>query len=560
MRDAVVRHRSVRLAAVAVAGLLAGLLPGVESASGGQAGRVSLTYNCRFPGGEQDVSVGLEQSYPAVGAVEKSIQPGPLTLTVALARAGSAVLLPPGTVAVGGTAGLAVRITQGTSRADADWNGLAAPSTPLVGKGDLVLTFAGPVAPVSVTAGGAVTFAAGDLVLDLLAERAGPTPTPTPTPSPSPSASPASTLAPPPVSASAPPKATPPAVKTPAQPAPAAPVELAVSCALRAAGGAQLGTVPVPLVGPSPTPAKPSASTSASSRLPSAPPSATAAGTPSGTGSIRIAPAFHSGRHDCPPPPVGELDKSRLPPVPPGAFVIVPPSPPSPACAYAVGYANVAKLGQASVVNDPAKNPAMVVLNMSRRFVLDNPAQYIEQDALGTLTLPVADTTFLTYGFIPTTAKMELKPVGLMTIVVTGSTVWQQPIEFTIGGYQTMRLFDVRVNGTPLDVGPDCHTASNINLVLRGKEDSYLPGGGNGQPDYSIQGGGPLSQTDLYIPEFTGCGTHGENLDALFTAAVSGPANSLNLIQAPLCTPDGTTDPSNGCYPEIQIPELPHRR
>ncbi len=94
--------------------------------------------------------------------------------------------------------------------------------------------------------------------------------------------------------------------------------------------------------------------------------------------------------------------------------------------------------------------------------------------------------------------------------------------------------------------------------MLHGRQDSYLPGGGDGLPDYSIQGGGPLSQTDLYVPPFTGCGTHGEDLDALFTAAVSGPGNSLNLIQGPLCTP--TSDQPNGCEPGIVVPDPPRRR
>ncbi|GAA2132743.1 hypothetical protein GCM10009760_08070 [Kitasatospora kazusensis] len=577
MRDAVVRRRSVRLAAVAAAGLLAGLLPGAEPASGGQAGRVSPTYDCRFPGGDREVPVGIQQSYPAVGVVGQLIRPGPLTLTVTLARAAAAGLFPAGTLAVGGTASLAVRVAQGASRADASWGGLAAPPTPLAGKGDLVLTLAGAVAPVTVTAGGAVTFAAGDLALDLTAVAAGVNPSPSPTRSPTaaptagaPSAAPSAAVPSAAVPSGAVPSGGAPSAATPVTPtskgaAAAAPAALAVACALKAGTSAQLGSVAVPaqLPGPSAAPGSPSSSTSANPANPARPekPSpAPSAGAVPGPGTIRVGPAVHSGLNDCPPAPIGALDPKRLPPLPPGATVIVPPSPPAPACGFAVGYANVAKLGQASVVNDPAENPAMVVLNMSRRFVLDFPAQYIEQDALGTLTLPVADTTFLTYGFIPTTAKMELKPVGLLTIVVTGSTVWQQPIEFTIAGYQTMRLFDVKVNGTPLDVGPNCHTASNVDLVLRGRQDDYLPGGGDGKPDYSIQGGGPLSQTDLTIPAFTGCGTHGEDLDPLFTAAVSGPGNSLNLIQAPLCTPDGTQDPANGCYPEIQIPELPHRR
>jgi hypothetical protein len=280
-----------------------------------------------------------------------------------------------------------------------------------------------------------------------------------------------------------------------------------------------------------------------------------------------VQPAYHSGTDVCPDLPTGSLDPARLPPVPDGATVLPDPNDPSsafpddPACAFAVGFANVKKLGEATLVNDPSVSPTMVSLNMNRRLVFNfhTDPGYVEDDILGELQLPVASSTFLTYGFVPTSARIEFTSLSPLTIVSTGSTFYNQPILFTIGGYQSMRLFDVKVNGTPLDVGPDCHTAEPIDMVLHGRQDDYLPGGGDGLPDYSVQGGGPLSQTDLYIPPFTGCGSHGENLDSLLTAAVSGPGNQLNLIQGPTCTP--ASDPStNGCEPEIVIPDPPTRR
>ncbi|GAA1197881.1 hypothetical protein F4556_006167 [Kitasatospora gansuensis] len=285
------------------------------------------------------------------------------------------------------------------------------------------------------------------------------------------------------------------------------------------------------------------------------------------TGGPVAAKVPHSGVNTCPDPPIGELDQARLPPVPPGAMVLpfpdMDPFPPTPACAFAVGFANVHKLGQASVVNDPDRKPVLAGLNLTRRFVTlwdPEPGQqpYFEADSLGYLKLPPSDTTFLTYGFMPTTAKMELIPQGLLTIVATGNSDWEQPAEFTIGGYQSLRIYDVKINGTPLDVGPNCRTVKPVNLELKGRQDDYLPGGGDGKPDYTLQGGGPLAQRDLTIPPFTGCGTGGENLDRLFTAAVSGPGNTLNLIQGAICTP--TSDQPNGCEPEIELSALPHRR
>ncbi|MER5635386.1 DUF6801 domain-containing protein [Kitasatospora sp. NPDC002227] len=579
MRDAVGTRRSVRLAVVAAAGLLAGLLPGTDSASGGQPGRLSLGYTCGFPGGSRAVTVELLQSYPSAAAAGSAFRPGPLTVRVPL----PAGALPAGAVAVNGTASLAAGISQGAAELGTDWSGLTSSTTPLSGNGDGLIAFTGAVAPVTVAAPGAVSFAAGSLSLDLTVQRA--VSPASPAPSGTPTAGAGATLTPHTGTASA--------------------GRLAVSCALAPGQAAELGSVEV-TAGPSgsATPSAPAPSGSApsapapsgstlSAPAPGGSPSGSgSAGAPSGTASvsgpptasgrpsasgsgvrlappgkapaIQVQPAYHSGTDLCPDPPKGELDPARLPPVPEGATVIPSPDmdwPDMPACAFADGFANITKLGQATLVNDPAKSPTMVALNMNRRLVVlwGDTDGYFESDVLGRLNLPTADSTFLTYGFVPTSAKIDFTPVGLLTIVATGNVQWNQPIVFNIYGYQSMRIHDVLVNGTPLDVGPNCRTAAPVELKLQGRQDSYLPGGGDGKPDYTLMGGGPLSQTDLYVPPFTGCASHGENLDALFTAAVSGPGNQLNLMQGPTCTP-GSDPATNGCEPEIVVPDPPTRR
>ena len=79
-----------------------------------------------------------------------------------------------------------------------------------------------------------------------------------------------------------------------------------------------------------------------------------------------------------------------------------------------------------------------------------------------------------------------------------------------------------------------CHTVSPLQLKLRGVSLAGLPVDPDPTRDYTITGGGPLSQDQLTIPYFTGCGPHG-SLDPLFDAAVSGGGNSLNLAQGPVC-------------------------
>jgi len=96
-----------------------------------------------------------------------------------------------------------------------------------------------------------------------------------------------------------------------------------------------------------------------------------------------------------------------------------------------------------------------------------------------------------------------------------------------------------------------------VDVVLKGRKDEQLPGGGDNKPDYDIQDGGPLVDKNLTIPPFTGCASHGENFNALLTAAISGSGNTLNLVQGRIC------DPLNApelCQPEIQIPPLPVRK
>ncbi|MFJ1709519.1 DUF6801 domain-containing protein [Kitasatospora sp. NPDC088346] len=569
------RRRPARPAAVAAAVLLLGLVPGGSSVADGAAPPVPVAYGCATPGGAVPVTVAVAQRYPARAEVDRPFQPGAATVTVTVPQASLAALLPAGTASVAGRAALAVTVAQGTSSAEARWPELRTASAPVPATGDLVLTGEGLTTRVTVTAPGPVVFTLTTLTLDLR-------------PAPTTAATGATAADPAPGGAAAPG-----AVCTPGPDV------------------APLGTVQVPGQGSaSPSQASPSqappsqASPSSASPSPSAapdappvttppaatppavttPPAGPGAARPNGAtlphvqlgrlpgravrrGTVRVEPAEHSGVNTCPPAPTGALDPARLPPVPAGATVIpfpdAEPFPDVPACAFAVGYANVHKLRQAAVVNDPGRGPALAALNLTRRFVTlwdPEPGQqpYLEADSLGYLKLPPSDTTFLTYGFIPTTAKMELLPLGPLTIVATGNSDWDQPVEFTIGGHQTLRLYDVKINGTPLDVGPDCRTVTPVDLRLTGRQDDYLPDGGDGKPDYTLQTGGPLAQRDLTIPPFAGCRNGGEDLDALFTAAVSGPGNSLNLVQGAICTP--TSDQPNGCEPEIELPALPHRR
>lgn len=74
--------------------------------------------------------------------------------------------------------------------------------------------------------------------------------------------------------------------------------------------------------------------------------------------------------------------------------------------------------------------------------------------------------TFLTFGFMPTTATMVLEQKGPMRVVADSKThifdVTQGEATAVIRISLVIRITDVRVNGTPLDVGPDCRTAGPL--------------------------------------------------------------------------------------------------
>ncbi|MYS19979.1 hypothetical protein GA0115240_115210, partial [Streptomyces sp. DvalAA-14] len=227
-------------------------------------------------------------------------------------------------------------------------------------------------------------------------------------------------------------------------------------------------------------------------------------------------------------------------------------------CGYITGYSNIGKLNGAAVVNDLNRHPTLATIVQKSTwsdFSSDDPLQwYFEIDSIAKLVLPPIHSTFLVYGFMPVSADLTLEPIGLMTVITVGSGTEGTISTTTIYGRQQMRLYNVKVNGTPLDVGPNCHTVDPIDIKLVGYDRSSLTGIPTRPQDYSVQTGGPLAQDDLFIPRFAGCGSHGENFDQLFTSAISGHGNSLNLIQGPLCVPIAET----GCDPEIAFPDPPH--
>ncbi|NEC19365.1 hypothetical protein G3I50_14035, partial [Streptomyces parvus] len=219
---------------------------------------------------------------------------------------------------------------------------------------------------------------------------------------------------------------------------------------------------------------------------------------------------------------------------------------------YAAGYANAAKLDGAA-----ALGPAFMKVVLNKRYINDSCASTVDVssevnfDYQGKRQLPPTKATFLSYGFMPTTATMTLEQVGppaaIHTHTVTNTPTY--PEETTVTAQLVMRLSDVEVNGVPLDVGPDCRTERPFEQVLKGYGQSYPPAG------YLVAYGGTLTGY-AHIPPFEGCGAT-EDLDPIFTSAISSPGkkadNYTKMTQAPLCVATNPEGPD--CPPRVPDPE-----
>jgi hypothetical protein len=210
-------------------------------------------------------------------------------------------------------------------------------------------------------------------------------------------------------------------------------------------------------------------------------------------------------------------------------------------CANVTGFANVAKL-HASVLQ-----PMGIVNIGPTNFYACPPAPTLCQQANilanrgEAPVLPEANASLLPFGFVPSTAKMQLTQVdlGFADIKLNPRDPSGVTNNATVTGKFVARLYDATVNGVRLDLGPNCRTATPLEVELHGKPPTYL-----------LTGGGPLAGV-VTIPPFTGCGVK-EDLDPLITGLVSGDGNAVKLTQGSICTLTGA---HGGCPPQEPVPE-----
>ncbi|WP_328897490.1 DUF6801 domain-containing protein [Streptomyces sp. NBC_00236] len=228
--------------------------------------------------------------------------------------------------------------------------------------------------------------------------------------------------------------------------------------------------------------------------------------------------------------------------------------------AYVTGYADVTKLRSATRFPLAC---AQITQGDTRPDFSEPGFLHVYQDSAvvldyhGKPQLPPASGTFLTFGFMPTTAVMEMTQIppkidanGIPVpniksdIAINLSDNSSKNITVITMDFM-LRLRDVEVNGVPMDVGDSCRTSKPFRLSLEGRMTMTPEGVIDG---YTLVSGGVLTGS-VTIPPFSGCGTAGEDLDSLFTASISGESGYVKQTQgAPCatvsadpayCTPDG---------------------
>ncbi|MEU4082252.1 hypothetical protein DEJ45_31340 [Streptomyces venezuelae] len=509
-----------RGAAIAALVALAPLLPAAAVALDPHTVDAELPYLCALPSGEQPAKVRIRATLPDRVAVGEAVRPTGAGTTVELPAAAVADLTALKAATVGAETLLSVAAGQNGRTTEVTWAGTAQP-VGVPAEGPLALTTTGDVPTLTTDSAGDLTLTAGKLALGL-------------------------------------------ALST-ADGAATTPASLSVTCvpAKEAEGRTVLATVPVgagtPTGGPSSS-AGPSASPS--SALPSAPsvPSASSGSSGSPLPSSPTGGPTGGGTSGAPQDPESPPEAAKGPRAvaenatggPAGrrkAPSCVTEKPTSTSLsAYITGYSNVRKLNGASLI------PVSCVQIEQGEPVIDfrpDGTIHLLQKSVGSLLYqgrkqsPPFTSTFLTFGFAPTTATLVLEQAGPMTVESDVLLVFPDNIAETyIRVPLVLRVLDVKVNGTRLDVGPNCRTVTPLaspepnpakypgdHLVLLGKGQLL---NGTDATGYVLTSGGPLTG-EVTVPAFKGCGAGGENLDRLLTASISGPGNHIKQIQGQTC-------------------------
>jgi hypothetical protein len=217
---------------------------------------------------------------------------------------------------------------------------------------------------------------------------------------------------------------------------------------------------------------------------------------------------------------------------------------PEEACANSTGFTDARRLHEAALIG-----PGLVDLVLGIPTYLKSipPYEYIYQKAAGRFEyhgrpeLPPAHATLLAFGFMPVSATIQISEIGPVNVGLIScgngtKKLCPNPLlnRALFLGIVSLRIYDVSVNGVPLNLGPHCQTATPFELELTG-----VP------PSYDISAIHGVLTGTVTIPSFSGCTDGTDNLDPIFNATVSGPGNFAKVTQAKPCfrSPPGPVCP-----------------
>ncbi|MFD8010711.1 DUF6801 domain-containing protein [Streptomyces sp. NPDC058955] len=538
----------MRGATIAAFVALAPLLPAAAVAVGTLKVDAALPYVCDLPSGPQPATLRVTAAFPERAAVGEEIRPADVTTTVELPAAAVADLTALRAATVRAETRLTVGVAQNERRTEVTWSGTAEPVA-VPAEGPLTLATSGDVPSLTTDSAGGLVLTAGGLALGLAPSTAdGAATTPASlsvTCVPGPDAEGRTRLAEVPVGTATGEPGTPPV--TPVPPSSSAPSSPATPSAPSPSSG-----LPLP---PLPSDRTPPAGTGASDgTVPLPGPRTPDAGPRTEQG---LTPADE-------PTPGAPEPRPAAPPC-----VTEKPTPMS-LSAYITGYSNVRKL------NGAARIPLTCVLleqGLPQFEVRPDGSMHVVTPATGRLyhlgrkETPPFEATFVTFGFAPTKATLVLEQAGPLSVISDVLLIFPTNVLTThVRVPLTLRVLDVEVNGTRLDVGRSCRTEGPLSspepepakypgdhLVLVGKGSQTVPDPPVG---YILTGGGPLTG-EVTIPAFKGCGADGEDLDRLLTAAISGPGNHIRQIQGSTCSVGVESPPMEFCTQDLQPRQVP---
>ncbi|MYW96669.1 hypothetical protein G3I59_40195 [Amycolatopsis rubida] len=227
------------------------------------------------------------------------------------------------------------------------------------------------------------------------------------------------------------------------------------------------------------------------------------------------------------PTAVPRPDKPDTPPAPPPPAArpdaVSPKADPDFPLITPLNYIQVAATSSVYRLGATVASSPTGVLNGTWTIMLV-PPDYVQHDPStisGTVGFRPTAATFLGFGFVPVTATVEFLPVDYhhtKLIEFNGKLVLTG--DFLTTHIQVMaRMSNAKVNGVPLDLGPDCVTAKPISLNLSGKYKATTGGilsTDPNSPDPDYRG--------FALPPFVHCGT-AEPLSPLLTGMASTTTN-----------------------------------